>query len=296
MINKKFMVISTVLILFSLTSLSSMQAQQNKENPKMEKITVGPLYVKVDKIPEINRESALAKADQIMKNINLIPGKLIDAKLLKDTIKNKDKWIVEFEGSKVEINPVIGELEFLSFNLPSREKATIIDKVKAEGVAKEIYAKLRQPLDYKLVELNMNGDDYWFACWKKEISKDVFSDYQAVKMFFVADTGELKNVCIFNETYDIGSNTVEVTKDQAISVAVLEVQAKGFNVLLDAKLKVVKPNYFWVDGGTYKQLDVTRLAWVVKIKNNLYEIGEVYIDVVNGKVIGGDKSKGSILN
>ena len=145
------------------------------------------------------------------------------------------------------------------------------NKNKAKEFILGKYEELELPKEYDLVYLE-EFDDY---CWEADFQKkydDVYNMYEAVKVFFVPETGEIISLNNFREEYK------ETKKDTIKESKAIE-KAK---TVLDEKAKITDTTLTIIKGDKDKAL---HKAYIVKTADGKY----VFVDAFSGDIIGGDE-------
>ncbi len=236
----------------------------------------------------ISQETATIKAKDILSTLGIKSGQLDTLQLVRDTVNQQDLWQLRYKGAWVDVNPYDGKVVGISNKDFAIGQHAITDASEAEKVAKKLYNQLKAPSDYQLISVTNEDSDYWSALWEKEVVPGVLSGYESVKIVFSSDNGRLRLYHWFNKAPN--STQVTLTQEQAINIASSTVGPRGFKDIVEAKLNVIQPNYYWTEGGPYSKADYTTLAWTVKFSNGQNKNALVWVDAQDGSILGGDQT------
>lgn len=205
----------------------------------------------------------LKQKQKAIEDVGFTSGNFIKAAIAKDPSTTKGFYVLDYDGAEVNLEPTTGKVLYLR---DKKNHTNVTKKVKTQDQAKEfaqsLYNDLQNKLNltsgYKLAYIDSNlSDDFVLASFQKEAISGVISQFEQVKIGFDTE-GKLESV---KEFYTPVQSTDEVvTKDQAIAIATNNPDT--FHKMTnpnpeDAKLEVVRPNYF-----KYTDLeDKAVLAW-----------------------------------
>lgn len=189
-----------------------------------------------------------------------------------------DKCTVDVD---IENNEIVGLVNF-------KNESKVVERyaVNSTNDLIEVIANIEQKSslgeDYKLVSSESFNDDYWVLVWENLLDKDSYNPYDSVKV--TVDRRDKSIVTLKRFQMVPEMTKPQITEEEAIQAA--QPIQKRIGQALDGKvsLTVVRPNFFWNEGGPYAVADFVRLAYKVSFDEESYI---VYIDAITGENIGG---------
>lgn len=154
-----------------------------------------------------------------------------------------------------------------------------------EPIINEIYDDLGLE-QYKIVSCHNQLEGTWFVLWNKVMENGVVNPFDAVAVTIDARDGSIMAFDRNAETPDC--NILMISKEKALEYAQSIIKEIGEYNELTSDLTVVRPNFYWEEGGPYENADFIRIAWNFKCD----DIAEVYVDAETGEILGGSETFG----
>lgn len=257
----------------------------------------------------LNILEQLGFSDQIIKKTELKQGYDSEYNCYY-VIKTKENYE---EGLEVDINASNGKFNFFinrdfKFNNYTLDNITEYD---AQTIAQNIYSNLDFITPYEFNKIELQSEYFqskiinkWQAFFYKKYD-DVCNPYESLGINFISSNGDIIIESLgIQEDYTFKNNPIQLSKEKAIEIAILENKKYNTNDVLkiDTHLAVKKVNSFLYTlqnpNFIYKAEDLSRKVWVVHFSfykdeivnfNNLqqYQDREYYVDVTTGEIIGG---------
>lgn len=257
----------------------------------------------------LNILEQLGFSDQIIKKTELKQGYDSEYNCYY-VIKTKENYE---EGLEVDINASNGKFNFFinrdfKFNNYTLDNITEAD---AQTIAQNIYSNLDFITPYEFNKIELQSEYFqskiinkWQAFFYKKYD-DVCNPYESLGINFISSNGDIIIESLgIQEDYTFKNNPIQLSKEKAIEIAILENKKYNTNDVLkiDTHLAVKKVNSFLYTlqnpNFIYKAEDLSRKVWVVHFSfykdeivnfNNLqqYQDREYYVDVTTGEIIGG---------
>lgn len=246
------------------------------------------------------------KTDSLLKMVGImdIDQELMIVTYQTNLLYNREEVEVSFslddKSTTATFNRKTGALiKFSSFAFNSEDHLYYDEQAAAEK-AKEYYEMLPVPQGYTLTGNTRYDTDVWMFYYSREISDDLFNDYEQVRITLNPEDGRflMCNVFYFPLLDDHDENDVPLTQTQAEAIAQALISEKMPNwpgKLESAEVLIVLPNWRFTEyeGGNLRYSDVSRLAWQLQYENKDSEFASILyinIDLYTGEILGGDNT------
>lgn len=234
------------------------------------------------KLPKENKYYE-QKYIECLKMLNIDIKNISNLKIerVKNISLNKDEIKMSNETFTVSIDSKTEDLVAYNAVVTSFPKSTATVE-EARKIANEIYdnLKIENKQEYKLANISQFDEELWIVDYLKEYEK-VKNPGEKITFSFSPQTKEIYNLVILRDKF--AGNKVKITEEKALKIAKKKMQKNDMQKVKEIKLDIVKPNNYFS-----KTLNITkknmRKAYVVIFENGI----EIYVDVTNGKIIGGD--------
>jgi hypothetical protein len=261
------------------------------------------LPLETDKGPYSQNKSTVlnSKSKNILKAFNVNYNDIKSVEVIQNNELNKTEYRAKIGNASVDFDTDGNIVQFTNYKDISTVN-TDNERKGGEPLPQEKYKlnsanDLRSIIDniatandlqgYKLVTCNNDLEGTWLLSWNKDLGNGITNPCDVAVATIDAKDG---SVMVFDRS-SITPNTTTptVTKSEAIKLAQPVISKLGTTEKISAKLTVTRPNFYWEDGGPYKQADVARLAWEVTVGRNT---AVIMVDAKTGEILGGDQSKG----
>ena len=155
------------------------------------------------------------------------------------------------------------------------------DKSLIQPIIDEIYNNLELE-QYELVSCHDMLDGTWSIVWNKVMENNIVNPFDVVVVSVDAKDGSIitfNRNCITPEC-----NINMINEEDAIKFAEPVIKKVEKYDKVTTQLTVVKPNFFWEEGGPYEEADFIRIAWKIILDGNIF----IDVDAETGEILGGD--------
>ncbi|MFZ3132095.1 MAG: hypothetical protein WA125_13635 [Desulfosporosinus sp.] len=231
-----------------------------------------------DKLPELMTDQNITILESYGVNSK---SNVVSVKEIKDNqndryiseVQYNDQCLVGFDKN----NNIILISNFNHTNCTTASLKDMINNIEVNSNIKD---------GYKLVNSEAFDNDYWQLEWEKDIGDGILNPNDSLKVVL---NRKDNSIAVFNR-FEMMPNTSEpnISKEEALAAAQPVLSSISKITSTTISQSVIRPNYFWNDGGPYQKEASAKLAYVININNGEYLI---YIDSVTGTNLGGDESK-----
>lgn len=287
-IKKLYIVIFLVILLgifggiFYFTRVSKINLGKNLNN----KSTFYKEVISENK--ELISDEELEKsAFSIVEKLDLDLGEPIDIANEKSTFGNGYNYDLIFSRGNIQLNENTGELVSIAVEANVSEEDAVLTEEELINKASEYYNILGCPSSYEIRKSENLGDDYYNVVWEKQYDSNLYSKYESVNMVLNKKDGTISKITINNLPNVVDKNKNIIEKKEAEKSISSFNELKGFNYSGEMEKQIVVPNTNYISDD-YESANYATTAWVARLKNDAGEEAFVYIDGVDGKIIGGN--------
>ncbi len=224
---------------------------------------------------------------ECLKMLNIDTKNISNLKIerVKNVSINKDEIKISNGMYTVSIDSKTEDLVAYNVSITSFPKINISIE-DAKKIANEIYTnlKIENKQEYKLENISQFDEELWRVEFLKEYD-GVKNPGEKISFSFSPKTKEIFNLVILRSKF--AGNKVKITEEKALNIAKKKMKKYNVQNVKEIKIDIVTPNNFFTYVLNLKEPKM-RKAYVVMFENGT----EVYVDVTNGKILGGDATLG----
>lgn len=248
---------------------------------------------------KIDKDTASRIADEVLQKVNPM-SRITEMELVEERPHSKKlvwqaRWGPSGTDGQIWIDVLDGKVKFFC-DLKKAENATASRKpplpqeaALAEALKRAAGLGFLIPQSPPSEAQLLREEKKWFFKWPREMNGYRFHD-DSVFIFVDATQGEIISYRNLQFSLDPPSLEVEIEKTRALESAEKIAVELGFSLDSEkAALMIVNPNFRWTE--TFVKYPVeAKLAWVIPFTKPEGK-GEIWIDSVTGRLLGGEESR-----
>ncbi|WP_055070340.1 hypothetical protein [Clostridium massiliamazoniense] len=286
---KKLYIVIFLLILLGVGGAIFYFTRGNKINFGRNLNNKSTFYKEVvsENVEQISDEELEKSAFSIVEKLDLDLGEPIDIANKKSTFGNGYNYDLIFSRGNVQLNENTGELVSIAVETTVKDGDAVLTEEELINKACEYYNILDCPSSYEIRKNESLGDDYYNVVWEKQYDGDLYSKYESVNMVLNKKDGTISKITI-NNLPNVADKDKEIIEKKEAEKSISSFkELKGFNYSGEMEKQIVVPNTNYISDD-YESASYATTAWVAKLKNDAGEEAFVYIDGLNGEIIGGN--------
>ncbi len=220
-----------------------------------------------------------------MLNIELENVSNLKVEKVNNISRNKEEIKISNGTYTVSIDNKTGDLVAYDVSIMCFPKSNVSTD-DAKKIANEIYdnLKIENKKNYKLANISQFDEELWRVEYVKEYN-GIKNPGEKISFSFSPQSKEIYNLVILRSKYE--KNEVKISKEQALNIAQSKIKLSRTPKIKEIRIEIVRPNYCFaevLDNSEYIEEKNMRKAYVIILEND----SEIYVDVSNGEIIGGD--------
>lgn len=244
---------------------------------------------------EVSGEVERSKSDKeletvafsMVEKLNLDLGEPIETANIKSVYGNKYNYDLIFSNGNVQLNENTGEVVSIVVNEKNVDKSGELTEEELIRKASEYYNILGCPDDYEITTKRDFGKENFNIVWEKKYDEELYSRYESVNMVLNKKDGSLNKITINNLPNLSEKNKEKINKEVAEKTINSFKELKGYDYSGEIEKRVVVPNTMY-SNNNFETAEYSKTAWVATMRSASGEEAYIYIDEVDGKILGGN--------